>query len=261
MAFFDCHFFSETLGISVSAHVLIPQAAAGEIGMPGVGARERYPVLYLLHGLSDDHTVWMRRTSVERYAAERNLAVVMPAVGRSFYQDLHAGPRYWTYLSDELPRLMRAFFPISHNREETYAAGLSMGGYGALRLALAAPDRFRAAAGLSGALDVSRAFRTAGREGSRLSKVEIEAIFGHDPIGGNADLWKLAERRARSRGPTPGLYLACGAQDSLLDENRAFRDHLTKLRISHAWSEGHGSHDWAYWDEQIQRVIDWLPMD
>lgn len=125
MAFFDCHFFSDTLALNVSAYVLVPQPVPVDC-----------PVLWLLHGLSDDHTAWMRRTAIERYAAARNLAVVMPAVGRSFYQDMMSGPRYWSFLSEELPAIMRGFFPFSPARRRNFAAGLSMGGYGALRLAL-----------------------------------------------------------------------------------------------------------------------------
>src|SRR5687768_1122020 len=151
MAFFDCHFFSDTLAMTVSAYVLVPQSSVKQIGLESGPARATYPTLYLLHGLSDDHTIWMRRTSIERYAAAKNIAVVMPAVGRSFYQNMASGPQYWTFLSEELPRLMRQFFPLSPAREDNFAAGLSMGGYGALRLGLAHPDRFAAAASLSGA--------------------------------------------------------------------------------------------------------------
>src|SRR6187551_1522589 len=120
MAFFDCHFFSETLALNCSAYVLLPQRPADS------AQRVLHPTLYLLHGLSDDHTIWLRRTSIERYAAARNLAVVMPAVARSFYQDMASGPRCWTFLSEELPTLCRQWFPLSEDREDNFAAGLSM---------------------------------------------------------------------------------------------------------------------------------------
>src|SRR5678815_1741952 len=125
MALLDVHCFSESLAQSVSFYVLLPDGSV----------RRPYPTLYLLHGLSDDHTIWLRRTSIERYSAARNLAVVMPAGARSFYQDMASGPRYWTFLSEELPALCRQWFPLSDDREDNFAAGLSMGGYGALRLA------------------------------------------------------------------------------------------------------------------------------
>jgi S-formylglutathione hydrolase FrmB len=97
-------------------------------------------VLYLLHGLSDDDTAWLRRTSIERYVSELGLAVVMPQVHRSFYSDELHGLRYWTFLSDELPQLVDSFFHVSTRREDTFVAGLSMGGYGALKWALRQPS-------------------------------------------------------------------------------------------------------------------------
>src|SRR4051812_45298430 len=184
MAFFDCHFFSDVLGLTVSAYVLLPQKTSRQIGLPGPADNTApaggYPTLTLLHGLSDDHTIWMRRTSIERYAAARNLAVIMPAAGRSFYQDMASGARYWTYLTEELPAIMRSYFPIAAGRERNYAAGLSMAGSGALRRALAKPDQSAAAASLSGALDVARRCREAGRQGSLLTKAELESMFGQE---------------------------------------------------------------------------------
>ena len=123
-------------------------------------------MLYLLHGLSDDHTAWLRYTSIERYATARGLAVVMPAVHRSFYADEAHGHAYWQFVSEELPRIVAAFFRLSERPEDTFVAGLSMGGYGALKLGLHHPERFAAVASLSGAVDVRgpAAARRAGRD-------------------------------------------------------------------------------------------------
>jgi S-formylglutathione hydrolase FrmB len=255
MAFFDCHFFSESLGLAVSAHVLVPQDSAPK-------GRKLHPTLYLLHGLSDDHTIWLRRTGIERYAAARNLAVVMPAAARSFYQDMASGPRYWSYLSEELPVLMRHFFPLSDERADTFAAGLSMGGYGTLRLGLALPQQFAAVASFSGALDLPRRLRESGKTGSRISQAEWDAIAGQgaDATGTTSDLHFLAKRVAEGSGPKPALYLSCGTEDELLGDSRAFHSHLDRLRYNHRYEEGPGGHDWSYWDEQIERAIAWLPL-
>jgi putative tributyrin esterase len=259
MAFFDCHFFSDTLAMTVAAQVLVPQETARQIGMEGARPRERYPTLYLLHGLSDDHTIWMRRTSIERYAAARNIAVVMPAVGRSFYQDMASGPRYWTYLSEELPAIMRRYFPLSARREENFAAGLSMGGYGALRLGLALPDRFAAAASMSGALDLGGRLARAGRTDSRVSPAEWTGIFGQELRIGDGDLYELSAN-ITPNGSRPALWIDCGSEDELLDDSRHFHAHLEKLQWAHHYEESPGAHEWAYWDRQIQRVLDWLPL-
>src|SRR5213080_4930690 len=135
--------------------VLLPQRTTTQIGMAGGGSDEPPPVLYLLHGLSDDDTIWLRRTSIERYVAPLGLAVVMPQVHRSFYTDQASGGNYWTFLSEELPELVGTLFRVSQRREDTFVAGLSMGGYGAVKWALRQPDRFAAAASLSGGLDVA----------------------------------------------------------------------------------------------------------
>src|SRR4051812_38198208 len=213
MAFLDVHAFSDVLGVQVSFYVLLPQITAREIGVANAGecSRQNFPALWLLHGLSDDHTIWLRRTSIESYAAAKGLAVVMPAAGRSFYQDMVGGARYWTFLTEELPVLCRRWFPLSSAREDNFVAGLSMGGYGALRMALAKPDRYAAAASLSGALDLNRRLRDVGKEGSRISKTEWVDIFGPglSAEGTDADLWFLAQRIAASSGPKPAIFLTC----------------------------------------------------
>src|SRR3954469_12567569 len=155
MAVLTCDFFSESLMVGTSVTVVLPQNTEEQIGLTDAPVEGPPPVLYLLHGLSDDHTSWTRYTSIERYAVARGLAVVMPAAGRSFYADEAHGHRYWTYLSEELPRVVGQFFNVSREPADTFVAGLSMGGYGALKLQLPHPARYAAAASLSGALDLT----------------------------------------------------------------------------------------------------------
>jgi S-formylglutathione hydrolase FrmB len=264
MAFLDVHAFSDVLGVQVSFYVLLPQTAARQIGVTvaGESAGETFPTLWLLHGLSDDHTIWLRRTSIESYAAAKGLAVVMPAAGRSFYQDMAGGARYWTFLTEELPALCRRWFPLSAAREDNFVAGLSMGGYGALRMGLAKPERYAAAASLSGALDINRRLREAGKEGSRIPKAEWVDIFGPglNVEGTDADLWSLAQRVAASSGPKPAVFLTCGTEDELLRDNRDFRQHLNSVHYTCTYEEHAGTHEWGYWDRHIQRILDWLPL-
>lgn len=174
MALIHCNFFSEVLDLSCSMEVILPEPKRSANGT--YEKRRLSPVLYLLHGLSDDHTIWQRRTSIEKYVNEMNLAVVMPAVDRSFYTDMWHGNRYWTYISEELPNVARFLFPISGAREDNFVAGLSMGGYSAMKLGLTYPDCFAAAASLSGALDVSQLIKGADKSW----KQEMRNIFG-DP--------------------------------------------------------------------------------
>ena len=144
MVFSDFHFYSEVLGIQTAAYILLPQPqVAAQSGSP-------IPVLYLLHGLSDDHTLWLRQTRVEPYAPRSRLAVVMPAANRSFYMDMAHGAKYETFVSRELPSVIERNFPVCRKRSGRFIAGLSMGGYGALKFGLRAPETFSRVASLSG---------------------------------------------------------------------------------------------------------------
>ena len=256
MALLRCDFFSEALSLSTSMTVLLPQETATQIGMEGRSSEGLPPVLYLLHGLSDDDTTWLRRTSVERYVAPLGLAVVMPQVHRSFYTDQAYGGRYWTFLSEELPQLVQSLFRVSDRREDTFVAGLSMGGYGAFKWALRQPERFAAAANLSGAVDIT-GLRT-GRERPEDPRM-FERIFDGRAVTGTPDdlYWLLDQTDATT---APSLYVCCGTEDALIDSNRAFVDAAAAAKIPVTSSFGPGAHDWAYWDTQIQDVLAWLPL-
>lgn len=265
MALIQCNFHSNALGLACSMNVILPQSAGNsQIGMTSAAgdAPAGPPVLYLLHGLSDDHTTWLRRTSIERYAAPRGLAVVMPAVNRSFYSDMASGPRYWTFISEELPRICHRLFRLSDRREDTFVAGLSMGGYGAFKLAMRQPHRFAAAASLSGALDMS--LRIEGHDENPFWLAEKRSIWGDlDQFpGSDNDTMALAEKLAKADGLKPKLYQCCGTDDFLYQHNLRFRDHANALGLDLTYTEQPGeSHEWGYWDRMIRDVLDWLPIE
>ena len=138
MALLHVNFYSRTLERETQMDVILPEAAKKLIGMEGVATRQ-CKTLYLLHGMSDDQTIWQRRTSIERYAAAYGLAVVMPTTDLGWYTDMYRGDKYFAFITRELPAVCRDLFPMmSPRREDTYVAGLSMGGYGALKCALRA---------------------------------------------------------------------------------------------------------------------------
>ncbi|HEX6255870.1 MAG TPA: alpha/beta hydrolase family protein [Euzebyales bacterium] len=253
MAHLRCDFFSDALSLSTSMTVLLPQPTTSQVGMEGAAVDGDPPVLYLLHGLSDDDTTWLRRTSIERYVAALGLAVVMPQVHRSFYLDgVHTGS-YWTFISDELPEIVHRFFRVSERREDTFVAGLSMGGYGAFRLALHQPERFAAAASLSGALDLASLQGLSERE--RL----MAAVFGERTVADTDD--DLIDVVARvDPDALPALYVACGTEDHLYEHNRAFVAAAARNRVACTYTFGPGEHAWDYWDATICDVLDWLPL-
>jgi S-formylglutathione hydrolase FrmB len=256
MALVRCEFFAESLSLSTSMTVLLPQRTSTQIGLEGATRDGPPPVLYLLHGLSDDDSTWLRRTSVERYAAPLGLAVVMPQVHRSFYLDEAYGGRFWTFVSEELPALVGQLFRVSTAREDTFVAGLSMGGYGALKLALRQPHRFAAAASMSAVTDLdSPAARRHRPEDPGLMTRHVD---GRAVAGTDDDLAHLVD--AAEPGALPALHVSCGTEDELLGDSRRFVDRCAAAGIPVTTSFGPGEHDWAYWDERIQEVLAWLPL-
>lgn len=258
MALLHMTFASDVLQQNVDMDVIIPEDTPGLIGMDGK-AEITYPTLYLLHGMSDDHTIWQRRTSIERYVSGLNLAVVMPSIDLSWYTDMYYGPKYWTFMTEELPAICRSFFPgMSDKREDTFVAGLSMGGYGALKCALRAPEVFSYGAGLSSGCDAETIIQGGGlAESSYWRDVFGPAKKFH---GSFNDLFAAAEELMASDKPKPHLYMWCGTEDFLYDGNIRFRDHLKKLGCNLLYEESPGDHAWEYWDEKIQTILNWLPI-
>lgn len=262
MALLHVDFFSDVLGMSMNMDVLLPQQTQGQIGMEGKAAQGKYKTMYLLHGMSDDQTIWQRRTSIERYVSSLGIAVVMPTTHLGFYTDTTYGMRYWTFLSQELPGICREFFPqMSEKREDTLAAGLSMGGYGAWKLGLGASGTFGAAASLSGALDMVDDFKrnveAAAEESDRVAL--FRGIFGSAQAleGSDNDLLALAEKLAAGGRERPRLYAWCGTEDFLYQGNLRAWEHVRNLGYDLTCRESAGDHQWKYWDEKIQDVLQW----
>ncbi|OGV50828.1 MAG: esterase [Lentisphaerae bacterium GWF2_44_16] len=254
MALMHLDFKSDILKMAMSMDVILPERAA-------LKKTGKMKVLYLLHGMSDDHTIWQRRTSVERYITVNNynILTVMPNAHRSFYTDMSEGADYWRYVSEEIPGIIKTYFNISTKREDTFAAGLSMGGYGAMKLALRLPHKFAAGASLSGAVDPERFGRSF--EGTETA-LEFRRTFGDlDNFSGSEnDLFHLSSTLAKSGKPRPSIFQCCGTEDFLYADNIKFKKHLKKLKFDLHYEEGPGTHEWGYWDKQIQKVLQWLPL-
>lgn len=241
MAFCELHFFSKALGKQTAADVLLP-----EVDHPGP-----FAVMYLLHGLSDNHTIWQRRTSIERYVQNLPLIVVMPDGGRGFYCDAAQGPAYETAIIGDLIGYVDRMFHTRAARSGRCVGGLSMGGYGAAKLALRFPDLFCSAVSHSGAMHFGH--QPVQHDRGREIQAEFERIVGPDPAGGPNDLYALAE--AVEPANRPALRIDCGTDDFLIEQNRAFHAHLKSIGYEHEYAEFPGAHDWAYWDEHVQEAI------
>ena len=255
MALIDLKFYSETLGMQAEVYVVMPQKFTnGEIGING-GEQcdgDKYKCLYLLHGLSDNHSIWLRRTSIERYANAYDLCVVMPCGGKSFYTDMKYGMKYFSYLTEELPKVIHEFLNVSDKREDTYIAGLSMGGYGALKTALRRPDLYCAAAGLSSCADIKSQML------HQMFHDVFIPVFGEEiNIPDEDDLFYLAEKT--NRNPfKPRIYMGVGTEDFLYESNIKLKEHFEKLDYDYTYRESKGTHNWDFWDEYIQYVLKWM---
>ena len=184
-----------------------------------------------------------------RYVAGLPLVVVMPDAGRGFYTNAVAGFAYEDDLIGDVIGLVERTFPVRAERTGRAIGGLSMGGYGAVKLALKHPTLFASAHSHSGALGVARPEVGAIRD----LFPEFARVFGTAPTDGPDDPFALAARVGRDL--LPSLRLDCGTEDFLLDQSRAFHARLDTLAIPHEYHEGRGGHDWDYWDRQIQHAI------
>lgn len=260
MAIFRCSYYSTTLQTETKLVVTIPGPfliSEEEISLENQFNRERkYPVVYLLHGATDNEEGWLRYTSVERYAREKGVALVLPYVENSFYLDMEFGPKYYKFISEELPMFINANFQsISSKREDTFVAGLSMGGYGALLLALRQAERFSKVASLSGAVDPYTLFKT-----NSLSNLNEVSIFGDiEKIpGSDVDLKYLLEKNLKDEKDIPKIYLSCGTEDFLYDMNQDFLSFCKEKDVDITYEEGPGEHSWDFWDKYIQNALEFF---
>ena len=249
MALIRMNFFSEVLNMPAPVTVILPQPRDA-----GVEWRD-IPTLYLLHGLGDDHTSWLRKTAIERYALEAGLAVVMPDGACSCYENMAHGARYRDYVTGELPRVMRQTFPLSAARERNFLAGCSMGGCGTMKLGFAEPERWSA-------IGVFSASHKEFRPESPRIRAALWRVYGGDIDSRDARVTRDI-LRANASGPELRLWHAWGNADRLKGiacESRDFFESLPPGHIHYEWAELPGSHDWALWDAAIARFIEWLDL-
>ena len=256
MAIIQMNYVSNALFRTVPVQVILPVDKLTPDGK--LPLKKKFKTLYLLHGLLGNYTDWVSGTRIQRWAEERDLAVVMPSGDNSFYVDRPASNnRYGEFIGKELVEITRRMFPLSDKREDTFIGGLSMGGFGAVRNGLKYHDTFGAIIGLSSALHVFE-----GRKGAVEDEAFAESLFGPMAEAALSDKNPrvLVERLAGQKD-LPRIYLACGTEDGLLPASRLYRELLTQAGFDVTYFEGPGGHDWDFWDARIKDALDWLPLD
>lgn len=269
-------FLSKYLGRQQEVDLLLPY---GCFANAGSSVSRPFKVLWLLHGKTDDYETWLRNSIIEVEARKYQLAVIMPDAGNSFYCDMDEGPDYFSYITEELPTVIRGLLPLSDKREDNFIAGLSMGGYGTMKIALTYPERFAAAGSFSGALDVKQLYNNAMQASLMLTEKEKEVLLeeGYDPdailfqriqdkkimnavfgrhaeiAGTSNDIFNLIHQVPKEK--MPFLYISCGREDPLLPQSekavRAFQE--ANIPVVSEWMEG--DHAWSVWNPSIAHFL------
>ena len=245
MAIFRCTFRSKLLGSRVPFNLILPEDCWEDV-----------PLVVLLHGLSGNQDDWVVNCPLDKLLSERKMAALLPDGQKSWFCDMKYGNPYATYIAEELIDYVRSVFPVTKAREKTFAAGLSMGGYGALKLTLRWPERFAACGALSGAADIYARFALGDRHDQGV------AIWGEDYLnvipGSLDDTYHLARKLEQENKPKPWIYQACGTEDKRLGENHRFRDFIRDRGYVYEYYEGPGRHNWDFWNQQIVPVLDFF---
>ena len=261
MAVLSMQFYSRSLKSHTVISAVLPSETSS-LEPDGVRFYEKgkkYQVLYLLHGATGDCNVWLYNTKIAFYAQQRKLAVIFASVQNSFYVDMKYGPAYHTFLTEELPQVAKAFFPISERTENTFIGGISMGGYGAVLAGLSKPEQYGRIGSISGVLDVVTL-----TDGTSpvLTKEMVTAAFGEHPSLEKSE-YDLMERMRNMKTAgiaVPPVYQCCGTEDFLYSCNLRCRDAMKEAGVELTYEEGPGAHEWEYWDKAVCGFLDWLPL-
>ncbi|MEV4775972.1 esterase family protein [Microbacterium sp. LTA6] len=267
MALLTMNMASKHLRVNQEFSVILPDMPREGEPAEFYGATTDLPVVWLLHGTYGDHTDWVRKTNVERYATEKRVAVVMPSAMNTSYANWSRamlGYNMYDYLLDELMPLVHNWFPVSSRREDNFIAGLSMGGRGTITYAVNNPERFAAAAALSAS---PRDFATLtpeylasdGPVAERFSR-SIENAGGLDAFLASPDnTWRVIDERAAS-GELPRLLFACGADDDyVMDDLRPFRAHAEQIGLDAEFLVRDGyAHEWDFWDVAVRDAFEFF---
>ncbi len=240
MAFLNLSIQSQELGMQTRIQIVIPEW----VGLQNDGKKMK--CLYLLHGLGDDETAWARRTSIERYADWYGVCVVMPRGEKSFYADGVQGEKYYSYVARELPTIIEALFNVSKASKDRYIGGNSMGGYGALKIALREEGRYAAAFGLSSVANIY----------NKTFTEELKPVFG-EGIPNEADLYHIVDAHEKD-AMKPRLYMSIGKDDYMYEDNVAFQRYMQAKNYDYTFVETDGDHTWNLWDVNVQKAFQWM---
>ena len=259
MAEFSINLFSNSLKRYTSFKMVIPNDVREDIPREITKYNQRpMKTIFLLHGYTGNAGNWISEELMQKY----NFAVVMPNGENAFYLDgLSSGHKYCTFVGEELVGYVRKTFGLAMTADDTYIMGMSMGGFGSLHTALAYPDNFGNAGAMSSALIVHDIAHMKETDENPVANYH----YYHECFG---DLDKVIEsennpetlicKNKKSGIDNPEMYLCCGTEDFMLNNNRSFHEFLEGENIPHIYRESSGAHDMTFWNEYTVKIIDWM---
>lgn len=253
MAYITLNYQSPTIGMNQNLTVILPEDTSF---FKSDGIAKPLKTVMLLHGLSSDATSYMRFTSIERYAESHQLAIIMPNADHSAYANMAYGHRYYDYIL-EVYHYVHQIFPLSTRREDNFIAGHSMGGYGTMKFALTQSHLFSKAAPMSAVFQAQTLIDL------EWTDYHPQAITGeHTNVKGtNLDTYHLVDAAVAREETLPELFIQCGTEDFLYQDNLTFIDYLADKQIPYRFEPSPGDHDYTYWDKSIARALAWFVND
>lgn len=259
MALVQLNFFSYILGMDSSINVLLPEKR-NKRHIPNPD--KKYPVLYLLHGHSDDQSAFIRKSNIEMLVRDHDLIVVMPNAHRGFYTNAKFGHNYYDYFVKELPVIVSNFFPASSKREDNYIAGISMGGYGAMKIALNNPQNYKAVGCLSAPLsplETLDLFKEKPMFTVSNFEQNVLNIFGSNEEfeGSINDVYSVTKELEQKDIEKPIIYHTCGTEDVLYDFNIEYKSFIQNNThtFDYTFEERKGEHNWEFWNKQLPVML------
>ncbi len=262
MGLFQVDFYSKALARSTNFTAVIPNDVLPMMTAGNECYQRKTKVLFLLHGYSGGSKDWLLGTRVTDFAVKYNLAIVMPTGENSFYLDgKGVGRAYCQFVGQELVDYVRSTFGLSLDKEDTFIGGLSMGGFGAIHTGLTYPNTFGKIMALSSALIIHKIENL--KEGFQDAIADYDyytSVFGDlsrlEQSRNNPEV--LIRKLKEEKQVIPSLYMACGTEDFLINENRAFHEFLQRENVPVQYIETPGVHDWAFWNQFLEPSIQWM---
>lgn len=252
MALFNCNFFSKTLGYDTNVNVILP-----DINYFDYSNNKKLKVLYFLHGRGDNGTSLSRYLPLERFSRKYQIAIILPSAEDSYYTNSIYHKNYFDFISQELQQTLTNWFPISKNKQDNYLAGISMGGYGAFKIAFSFPNKFNAVCGIYPVVNLQELVTSVPKEFTKNFENDLIRVFGnYKNINDEHNLLHIYKNNLNKINNNLKIMQYVGKQDFLYDSNKNFYNEIIKLNENIIFDEWNGEHSWEFAEEAILKMFE-----